>query len=402
MQVEPIFADPGRFWALYLAVPLVAALLGYLVNSLAEKLLFTQMNLPGSVYRHNARLATLHSKLVADALVDAQELFARVEPRQLAAEIDKPLRRTVDELTVEVATQYRPGLWEMLPLRVKQLFTSQIREQAPAMAAELFEELTVDAAEMFHLEHLVHTRLTEDAALLARLTKRIADPVLAAMRLAGAVIGLLIGLLALLVLGLTGSLLVLPVAGLLAGFAARWCAPYALFLPRNRRRWPFAGALQGRFFTKRVPVAAGYAEILSKDVLSFDGIVRELTAGERSDRLAELVRRNVHRKIDTQLNVAKPFVVATFGSRQFQGVKQTVSTKVFNRIPEVLRPSAGYVTTAMDVRNTIGHRVRTLQPARYELLLRPAIEQDRWQSALFCALLGAILGGLGMLAMLGL
>ncbi|MGH3620794.1 MAG: DUF445 domain-containing protein, partial [Sciscionella sp.] len=240
VPVQHILTEPATYWPLYLAVPLAGAAIGAVTNLLANRLLFVptrflgvaRIGVQGVVPRNAERLAGLHAELICGALLDAQELFARIEPRRVAEEIEKPLRRTAHELIVEVATQQSPRLWEILPGRVKHLLVNQIRDQVPTMVTTVVEEIAVDAADVFDLNHLIHTRLSGDVGLLSSLTARIGRPTLRAAPLHGAVLGVLLGLLALLVLGLTASPFVLPVAGLLIGLTARPLATPMLFLPR--------------------------------------------------------------------------------------------------------------------------------------------------------------------------
>lgn len=401
MQVQHILTEPATYWPLYLAVALGGAVIGALVNVLGNRLLFapirflgvSRIGLQGALPRNAERLAALHAELVCGGLLDAQELFARIEPGRLAGEIERPLRRTVDELTVEVALHQSAGLWEMAPGRLKRLLINQLGEQAPTMVAGVIEEIAVDAADVFDLDHLVSTTLRGDVELLNSLTRRIGGPTLRMAPRYGAAFGLLLGVLALLVLGFTGSPVVLLVAGPLIGVCARLGAMTLLFLPRRRT----ALGWQGSFPARRAKVAAEYAEALARDVITFDRIVSELMNGPRAERMHAIIRREVHRTIDSALNLAKPLLVAAIGARQFQRIKQEASAKVVERIPAMVRVAAPYAMSAMDIRNTINHRVRQLPAARYELLLRPAVDANRWRLLPACALLGAVLGAAGML-----
>ncbi|MGH3625196.1 MAG: DUF445 domain-containing protein, partial [Sciscionella sp.] len=186
----------------------------------------------------------------------------------------------------------------------------------------------------------------------------------------------------------------LPVAGLLIGLTARPLATPMLFLPRRRTSFGW----QGSFPARRARVATEYAEVLAEEVITFNGIVTELTTGPRADRLHAIIRREVYRTIDSRLSLAKPLLVTVIGSRQFQRIKREASDKVIERIPETIRTAAPYAMSAMDVRNTIGHRIRQLPVAGYELLLRPAVDSDRWRLLPACALLGAVLGAAAMVA----
>jgi hypothetical protein len=60
-----------------------------------------------------------------------------------------------------------------------------------------------------------------------------------------------------------------------------------------------------------------------------------------------------------------------------------------------------YATGALDVADTIERRMRGLSRVEYERLLRPAFRQDEWKLIAVGAVIGALVGELQAVLLLG-
>jgi uncharacterized membrane protein YheB (UPF0754 family) len=113
-----------------------------------------------------------------------------------------------------------------------------------------------------------------------------------------------------------------------------------------------------------------------------------------------MITREVHRSIDAQASVAKPFVAIAVGTKRFQEMKQTAAAKAAERVPETIRHAEAYAINALDVRNTIVDRMRRLSSLEFEGLLRPAFRQDEWKLIAVGAIIGGLVGELQVLVLL--
>src|SRR5690349_11919108 len=106
-------------------MPFVAAIIGYVTKLAAIRMMFRPIEFvgirpflgwQGVVPRNSTRMIRVAAELLTTKLVDPREIFQRLDPEQVAAEIEGPLLLAVDEVAREVMEQYHPALWEMLPV----------------------------------------------------------------------------------------------------------------------------------------------------------------------------------------------------------------------------------------------------------------------------------------------
>ncbi|HET6286793.1 MAG TPA: DUF445 domain-containing protein, partial [Amycolatopsis sp.] len=346
------------------------------------------------------RMAATATEMLTSNLVDPKEIFARLDPAQVAKEIEQPLLRVVEDVTREVMEQYQPRLWEVLPNSAQQLLLKRVQAEAPRAITKIMGELAENIDDVLDLKHMVVTNLVRDKALLNRLIRDISRPEMRFIARSGIVFGFSLGCVQLLVWALTKSPIVLPLFGIAIGWFTDWIALKMIFLPRAPKRFFGLYTWQGVFQKRKDQVAADYGDMIAREIITIPNLLEAVLSGPKSDKLFTMITREVQRTIDAQASVVKPFVAMAVGSRRFQEMKQTAAAKAAARIPETIRHAESYAVNALDVRNTIVDRMRRLNPLEFEQLLRPAFRQDEWKLIAVGAVIGGLVGELQVLLLL--
>ncbi|MBB2499425.1 DUF445 family protein [Amycolatopsis echigonensis] len=391
-------------------MPFIAALIGYVTKRVAIEMMFRPLEFVGvrpflgwqGVLPANAeRMATTATEMLTTNLVDPKEIFARLDPEQVAKEIEQPLLRVVEDVTREVMETYQPRLWEMLPSGAQQLLLKRVQAEAPRAITKIMREISRNIEDVLDLKHMVVTNLVRDKALLNRLIRDISRPEMRFIARSGIWFGFILGCVQLLVWSLTRSPIVLPLFGLGIGWLTDWLALKMIFLPREPKRFFGFYTWQGVFQKRRDEVAADYGDMIAREIITVPNLLEAVLRGPKSDRLFSLISREVQKTIDAQASVVKPFVAIAVGTKRFQEMKQVAAAKAAERVPDTIRHAETYAINALDVRNTIVDRMRRLSPLEFEQLLRPAFRQDEWKLIAVGAVIGGIVGELQALLLLG-
>ncbi|WP_409494532.1 DUF445 domain-containing protein [Amycolatopsis sp. cmx-11-12] len=407
--MDAVIADLGEHWPVYVSMPFIAALIGYVTKRVAIEMMFKPVEFVGvkpflgwqGVLPANAeRMAATATEMLTNNLVDPKEIFARLDPAQVAKEIEQPLLRVVEDVTREVMEQYQPRLWEVLPNTAQQMLLKRVQAEAPRAITKIMGEIAENIEDVLDLKHMVVTNLVRDKALLNRLIRDISRPEMRFIARSGIVFGFSLGCVQLLVWALTKSPVVLPLFGIGIGWFTDWIALKMIFLPREPKRFFGFYTWQGVFQKRKDQVAADYGDMIAREIITIPNLLEAVLSGPKSDKLFTMITREVQRTIDAQASVVKPFVAMAVGSRKFQEMKQTAAAKAAARIPETIRHAEGYAVNALDVRNTIVDRMRQLNPLEFEQLLRPAFRQDEWKLIAVGAVIGGLVGELQVLLLL--
>lgn len=392
-------------WPVYVSMPVIAAVIGYLTKRAAIEMMFRPVRFvgirepwlgwQGVVPRNSERMIRVSAELLTTRLVDTREIFGRLDAARIAKEIEGPLLIAVDEVTREVMEQYQPGLWELLPPLAQELLVKQAQAGAPVLVRRIMAELQENIDDVLDIEQVAVGALTRDKELLIKLIRDISRPEMAFIARCGVYFGLILGLVQTFVWAVTKSPLVLPLFGAAIGWFTDWLAIKLVFFPRQRKSFgPFA--FQGVFQRRRDEVAKQYAEIVARDVMTVPNILDAILRGPRSDRLLTMIHRAVRQTIDEQAGVARPLISA----ERFSQMKQAAADRAVRQLPGTIMHARDYAAAALDVRDTIATRMRRLTRIEYEALLRPAFRQDEWKLIAVGAVIGAVIGELQVLLLL--
>jgi uncharacterized membrane protein YheB (UPF0754 family) len=407
--VDAVIADLRQHWQIYATMPFIAALIGYVTKRVAIEMMFKPLEFIGikpflgwqGVLPANAgRMATTATDMLTSNLVDPREIFARLDPEQVAKEIEQPLLRAVEDIAREIMEQYQPRVWEVLPNSAQQLLLKRVQAEAPKAIAKIMRDISYNIEDVLDLKQMVVSNLVKDKALLNRLIRDISRPEMRFIARSGIVFGFYLGLVQLAVWALTKSTFVPPLFGLLIGWFTDWLALKMIFLPREPKRFFGFYTWQGVFQKRRHQVAADYGDMIAREIITIPNLLEAILTGPKSDRLFQVITREVQRMIDSQVSIVKPFVAVAVGSKRFQEMKQAAAKKAVERVPETMRHAEEYAINALDVRNTIVERMRRLSAMEFEELLRPAFRQDEWKLIAVGAMIGGLVGELQVLILL--
>lgn len=405
-----IVTDVQQNWLIYLSMPFVAAIIGFITKVVAIRMMFQPLDFvgirppylgwQGIIPRKAAIMASISCDLLTSRLIRPSDVFDKLDPVRIAAEIEKPLLEVVDDITRQVAAHYSPGLWEMAPQSVKDLIVRRIQAESPALVRQIMIDIKSDINAVFDLKDMVISALLRDRTLLNRIFQEAGSEEFKFIRNSGLYFGFAIGCVQAVTWTLTHSIWVMPIFGGFTGWFTDWLALKMIFNPKQPTRYLGLVTWQGLFLKRRKEVAAEYGRLIAREVVTARNVFEAVLRGPLSDRLFHMVSRQVQRMVDEQAGIAKPFVVFAVGSSKYQSMKKMVSEELMKRLPETIRHVENYATDAMDLESTLVGKMQELSPEEFESLLRPAFQQDEWILITVGAVLGFLVGEFQVFIML--
>jgi len=389
-------------WWLYLSMPLIAAIIGYVTKIAAVRMMFQPLEFvgikpylgwQGVIPRKAEKMAGIAVDVISTKLITVEEIFQRLDPQEIANQIEKPMLEAVEQITREVLSQYQPGLWELLPNFARERLIKRVQAEAPQVVAQVMAELRSNIGQVFDLKHMVISALLRDKQLLNRVFAEVGRKEFRFFGHSGLVFGFMIGVVQMIVWLFYQSPWILPAFGLFIGFASDWLALQMLFHPKQPKKI-LGLTYQGLFLKRQQEVSRDYARLVADQVITPANIWQAILQGPGSDRLFALVQKQVEQTVDEQAGIARPLVAFAIGSRQYQQMKKTVTEKLVQTLPQTLRHVDHYAEGAMDIRNTLMSRMQKLSPEEFEGMLRPAFKEDEWSLIIVGAVLGFLVGEL--------
>jgi uncharacterized membrane protein YheB (UPF0754 family) len=396
-----LFDDFARHWPLYVSIPVIAALIGYVTKLVAIRMMFRPLEFvgikpflgwQGIVPKHAARMASIACDTMTQQLIDPADVLERLDADRVAKEIEKPLLATIEEIVRDVASAYQPGLWESLPMGVQRMVIRGVQGEAPQMVASVLAAIKEDVDNVFDLKDMVVTSLVKDKALLNRIFQEAGRKEFQFIARSGILFGGLIGVIQMAAWVLFKVPLIMPLFGLFTGWFTDWLALKMIFYPKQPVRYFGLFEWQGLFLKRRAEVSEAYGELIAREIITPHNVIEAVLRGPLSDKVLALIQQQVDQELARYAGAAKPLLVLAVGSRRYQEMKLRIAAKIMDRLPETMRYIEDYAEDAMDIRNLLVSKMRKLPPEEFEGLLRPAFQQDEWILIATGAILGFAVG----------
>lgn len=403
-----IAADVRQHFWIYLSLPFVSAIIGYVTKVVAIRMMFQPLDFvglkapylgwQGIIPRNAAKMAGISVDLMTSQLLSVRDVFERLEPERIARELEPALIGAMDRITRDVAEHYQPGLWNALPEFVRRRIVERVQADLPAVIAEIMQDVSDHIEQLFDLKAMVVGNLVRDKQLLNRIFSETGKQEFKFFGTAGFYFGFGIGVVQMICWVLWKQPWMLPAFGLFVGFASDWLALQMLFRPLRPRR-VLGLKVQGLFLRRQKEVAHDYGNLIADQLLTPDKIWTSVLHGPLSDRVLDLLQRHVTQAVDEQAGVARPVLSMLIGSQKYVEMKKAVADSLIHELPLALQSINRYAERAMDIRNTLTTKMQQLTAEQFEGMLRPVFKEDEWILIAVGAALGFLVGELQVFLM---
>ncbi|MEM7480904.1 MAG: hypothetical protein AAF481_06995 [Acidobacteriota bacterium] len=406
-MLESLLRQPD-FWPNFLryaSIPVVAAVVGWGTNWLAIKLTFHPLEFKGIrpflgwqgiIPSKAAKMAGTFAEKTMFRLGTLPELFEEMEPERISHHVTRSVDPHLPRWTDEVMYWSGQGaLWRRVPKLVKEQIYLRVREEMPGRIEALVREVGRSVDELIDFKVMLVGHLSRDKKLLNRLFIESGRAEFKFLVRSGFYFGFLFGLVQLAVWLLLPAAWVLPVFGLIVGWATNWIALNLIFRPLHPVRFgPWT--LHGLFLRRQKEVAAIWCHLVTREIVTVRQIMRAMVKGPRAERSRELIRRHIEPVMESSLGSLLPAAQVTLGSDGYAAIRRAIGDKAVEVAAEPFDHWGFIEERALVVEEMLRQRMESLPSEEFQNLLRPCFQEDEIKLILTGAVLG-FLAGLGQL-----
>ena len=383
-----------------LSIPLISALVGWSTNYLAVKMMFYPLKFvgippvfgwQGLIPAKRKQMAEIEVELVLGKLLSVEELANRLEPEALTKAIEHRLHQVVRKIVNEVMESSAPTVWAALPVQGKNLVYRRIEDDIPYVVSKMVEDFQHNVNEILDIKELVVEQLVNSPELINEIFLRSGEKEFPFIVQSGFYFGFLFGLPTMALWYFYQAWWILPLGGLLVGYATNWIAIKIIFEPKQPIR--FAGlTIQGMFLKRQTEVSRVYADIIEQKLINPKNITHMILHGSGSAQLLELIELHVNDAIERYVAIAQPYFALGVGSENYFKMKSMAVKRLFEDSDKYLYYAFDYANEALRVGDDLCERMQALSSEEFEGVLRPAYQQDEWKLIVTGAILGMAAG----------
>lgn len=401
-MIEQIFTNI-EIWK-FASIPLVAALVGWSTNWVAIKMLFYPIEPVGKppffgwqgiLPSKAAKMGVITTETTLSKLGSLQEVFTSMEPRKIAKQLVESIDPRIEDYVEWIMLEENPAFWNALPDFVKRISYTLIRQRLPGAIENMMLDIGDKIDDMVDLKQLVSKQLEEEKQLVNRIFLECGSVEFKFIIISGLYLGFLFGLAQMGIWIFYEYWWILPLFGVIVGYATNWIAIRIIFQPLNPKRiGPFV--IQGLFLKRQKEVAEIWCDIVTKEIITVRNFIYNMLYGSRSEHTHEIIRKYIREIIDQVVGITRPVVELTIGIQEYAKLKEAASEKAIFITPPAFEDPDFNVERAEVVKGLIRERMEALSPQEFQNLLRPAFQEDEMK----LILLGAVLGFLAGMAQL--
>lgn len=387
------------------SVPLMAAVVGWFTNWLAIQMSFNPIQFvgigvigwQGVIPRKAEKMAHICIDRTLQQFGDLNAVYQQLEPQRIVEQVISQVNPRMDEYIDEVMYEIQPVLWDNLPLFMKSRIYRWGREQLPSRIESLVEDFGDDLNDLVDLKALLSRELKTHPDLMNRIFREAGSVELRSVINRGAIIG-----------GLLGALLapawvrypepwLLPVGGFAVGFLTNWIAINLIFRPLKPRRFLF-WRLQGLFLQRQPEISDVWARLVAEELITVEKVADAMINGNRGDRTRAIIQKHLRPLLDNSM-VMKLGAQVTVGMTGYTELKKAMNHKAVLATRDVFGDPAFNRERAPVVAGVLAGQMKSLAPAEFQDILRPAFREEEIQLMLVGGVLGSLAGALQFLIM---
>jgi len=390
---------------LYLAIPVISALVGWGTNILALRMTFQPLEFigippylgwQGIIPNRAAFMAGKAVDLLTENLITIEERFNEIDPHKVVEKMEPELNRISKRIINEVMDAQAPLVWFGVPGPVKQNIYQRAGKDLPKIMEEMVGEIKSKITEFFDLKDAVIKTLTRNKILLNRMFLKCGEEEFKFIERSGLYFGFLFGLIQMVLWYFFQPWWLLPLGGLFIGYATNWLAIKLIFHPLHPRRILF-WKVHGIFLKRQKEVSAEYGKIVAHEILNAKNIYENLLYGKASDKLVSIIQEHVQKAIDTTAGQSKEFIKLIAGEKKYGTIKNLACSGVMEDLRVTVSHLYGYTEEALDMENTLRDRMASLPYEDFQGFLRPVFQEDEFKLILVGGILGCMAGFIQLL-----
>ncbi|WP_421131838.1 DUF445 domain-containing protein [Alteromonas sp. A079] len=383
-----------------LSIPLISAIVGWLTNFLAVKMMFYPIEFvgikpflgwQGLIPAKRREMAEIEVELVLGKLLSVEELAGRLDPDELTNAIERRLKQVIRKVVNDVMAESAPQIWAALPVQGKNLVYQRIENDIPNVVHKMVDDFQYNVSEILDIKELVVEQLVNAPELINEIFLTAGSKEFPFIVRSGLYFGFLFGLPTMLFWYFYQAWWILPLGGLLVGYLTNWIAIKIIFEPKHPKKLgPIT--VQGMFLKRQKEVSEVYASIIEEKLITPKNITHIILHGSGSAQLLELIELHVNDAIERYVAIAQPYFALGVGSENYLKMKALAVKQIFDNSDKYLLYAFDYANGALQIGHDLSERMQMLTPEEFEGVLRPAYQQDEWKLILTGAVLGMLAG----------
>lgn len=385
---------------LFSVVPLVTALIGYVTNWAAVKMIFHPaeprgvgpFRWQGIAYRMAPKFAG-EIAVTTGKVVGPSDIAERLQLDAFVARLVDEAPGELDRVVGDAVEVVAPGAWAAMDVEARVQLRSMLLAQLDPVLRERAGSLAAQAEDLVDLDRITVEQLTGDNAhRLARVAKEVGERELRFIELAGGVFGFIIGLAQAVAFDVFGRWWTMPIVGGLVGLGTNWIAIQMIFRPLEPRRFFGVVTYQGMFPKRQAKIAADYGRIAAFEILTPGNLIDHVASAPLAAGMVDGLSLSMRGALEEARPALALLAGREVGDDDLDEIGTAIMRSVGEAAPKIRPILEAHLESSLRLDQLIESRLACLDKLEFERMLRGIFEEDEIILVLIGGALGAAIG----------
>ena len=379
----------------YILMPVISGLIGWITNVLAVKMTFYPIDYfgirpfgwQGIIPSKTTQMAEKSVDLLTRDLFKTSEVFARIDTQKVTEICSGDLNKLCGKITSKVMRSRLPLVWSLSGAKIKSTVSQVIETAMPSAVQNSMQSIKDNVDSIIDLKKITIDTLKQDKTLINKIFLDLGGKQFRFIETSGLFLGAFFGIGQIFTMAYTSHWLMFLLYGIFIGYITNYLAIKLIFEPAEPIQiGPFV--LWGLFLKRQKEEAFRYAQIISERILTIDNLFDTIFRKD-NPQIKEILGREISTAVDRVMERMPAPVRILMPDEKIREIKSVALFELMCEMPLYIRAVFPYAEKALDIQNTIGDKMANLPPKKFIGFLRPAFEQDEWK----LIAVGAALGG---------
>ena len=184
---------------------------------------------------------------------------------------------------------------------------------------------------------------------------------------------------------------VLPLFGVIVGYATNWFALNIIFRPLHPHHvgpW----TIQGLFLKRQKEVARVWCELVTSEILTVQHMIYAMLYGPKAENTKALIRKHISPIVDEAVEAYRPVSGFAVSERSLNVLRESVGNKAVEVSTDPFDHWPFNRDRAKVIEQLLRERMENMPPDQFQDLLRPCFQEDEFKLILTGAVLGFLAG----------
>ena len=381
-----------------ISIPIITAIIGWLINWLTIKITFYPIKFigirpffgwQGIIPAKAEKISGMMADNIISKLGSLKAFFLPIEIDQISNQVNIFFQDNIEHYINKIMLENNAIFWENLPRSAKEKIYGHIQHVLPELSRNMIIDIAQRIEDLIDLKEVITNQILKEKKNLNKIFMEVGHKELRFFALSGLYFGFSLGLIEMIIWIYFPEHWILLACGFIIGILTPFLAINCIFRPLHPiklSRYHY----QGLLLKRQKEASLVFCRLIAQDILSIDKIMQAILAGSHSHTAKRIITQHLKPLIEGP--IIKIASQVALGENGYADLKKSIELEFIHLISESFKSKKFNIAHTCALEAMLNKRIQKLSPEEFQDVLRPVFQENQWVLVIISATLGMLAG----------